>query len=449
MIVENKKEAQDEQFENAESIVFAADITNEEANLFQLLKEIQGKRLISPEVKGYQDFLAAYSSSSGYQVFKGSIDALATSDIVISLGVWFQDQGEDTTLFAHKIIEETMPKFVYMHPIEDVTLERDVTQFIKYEVGSEEGVAALLAYTLLQNRTIPEDIEEVLEDFDIGYLSAESNVGEEELESMYESIHQRSRISLIVGSDLYTHPKAGQIAKLIALLELYAGVNVVCIPPAKNALGIAMACQIDNEAEGQTLFYESCKEGTFVNANKYVSMGYDKQLTDIEGLNSIASSVGLHEDDLAGYSNRLPQEQGFQAIDSGLNDFPVYKLGLQDRCKEFTLDEIDYLPVYDGALVYTYKVKRTADNDEKSVDVLKGSKQFALATKLQDGDQITYEVGGVKFIRVFKIDTHLKGVIALNPVFDIKLSADLISSYRFSRLAFEKINNQNIGNNDE
>ena len=43
----------------------------------------------------------------------------------------------------------------------------------------------------------------------------------------------------------------------------------------------------------------------------------------------------------------------------------------------------------------------------------------------------------------------MKGVVALNPTFDIKLSASLLSSYRFSRLAFEKINNQKIGNNDE
>jgi len=88
------------------------------------------------------------------------------------------------------------------------------------------------------------------------------------------------------------------------------------------------------------------------------------------------------------------------------------------------------------------------EEEDQKRDILTGSKQFALATKLQDGDQITYEVGGMKFQRVFKIDTHMKGVIALNPVFDIKLSADLISSYRFSRLAFEKIN-QNIGNDDE
>ena len=82
--------------------------------------------------------------------------------------------------------EEKKAKFVYMHPIEDVTLQSNITQFIKYEVGSEEGVAALLAYTLLEDKELPEEIEDILEDLDIGYLSAESNVGEEELESMYE-----------------------------------------------------------------------------------------------------------------------------------------------------------------------------------------------------------------------------------------------------------------------
>ncbi len=39
-----------------------------------------------------------------------------------------------------------------MHPIEDATLRANITQFIKYEVGSEEGVAALLAYTLLRRQ---------------------------------------------------------------------------------------------------------------------------------------------------------------------------------------------------------------------------------------------------------------------------------------------------------
>jgi NADH-quinone oxidoreductase subunit G len=36
----------------------------------------------------------------------------------------------------------------------------------------------------------------------------------------------------------------------------------------------------------------------------------------------------------------------------------------------------------------------------------------------------------------------MKGTIALNPTFDMGLSASSVSSYRFSRLAFEKTNKE-------
>ncbi len=301
-IMEHRNESQKENFEDVDSIVFSADITNEEALLFQRLKEKQEKRLICPEAKGYQDFLKAYSSSTGYHLFKGDLETLAASDIVISLGVWFQDESTEFTTLVRKTLDEKKPKFVYMHPIEDTALQGCITQFVKYEVGSEEGVAALLAYTLLEDKEFPSEINDILEEFDIGYLSAESNVGEEELESMYETIDEKTTLSLIIGSDLYTHPKAGQIAKLIAFLEIYAGVNVVCIPPAKNALGVALVCDLDDVIQGQSVVYESCKEGTYVDADKCVYMHGEMQSSGVEGLNSIAKSLGLHEDTLMDYT---------------------------------------------------------------------------------------------------------------------------------------------------
>jgi len=448
--VENNYERQKENFKDADSIVFSADITNEEALVLQLLKVKQGKRLICPEAKAYQDFLKAYGSSSGYHIFKGNVDTLAASDVVISFGVWFQDESAESTTLVRKMAEEKKAKFVYMHPIEDVTLQPTITQFIKYEVGSEEGVAALLAHTLLEDKDLSKDIEDILEDLDIGYLSAESNVGEEELESMYSLMSGKTTTSLIIGSDLYTHPKAGQIAKLIALLEQYAGVNVLCLPPTKNALGVALVCQLDDVAQGQSVSYKSCKEGTYVNVDKCVYMNEDMLTLDVAGLNSISNDLVLDTKTLIDYSNQLPQDKGFQILsDDDLKKPCMYRLIPQEQIRDFTLDEIDDLPVYDGAVIYTCKVEKLVAEERKIEGVLSASKQFAMATKLQDGDVISFEIEGVKFTRVFKIDTYMKGVIALNPTFDIDLSASLISSYRFSRLAFEKINNQKIGNNDE
>ncbi len=448
--MENNYESQKENFKDAKSIVFSADITNEEALVLQSLKEKHGKRLICPEAKSYQDFLKAYSSSSGYHLFKGDLHTLVTSEVVISFGAWFQHEETEPLSLIRQTLEEKKAKFVYMHPIEDVTLQTSITQFIKYEVGSEEGVAALLAHTLLQDKALSQEIKDILEDLDIGYLSAESNVGEEELESMYSLIAGKTTISLIIGSDLYTHPKAGQIAKLIALLERYAGMHVVCVPPVQNALGVALICQLDDVSQGRSVSYKSCKEGTYVNVDKCVYVNEDMHTSDVDGLNSISNDLGLDTKNLIDYSNQLPQDKGFQKLcEDDIKKPCIYRLIPQERIKDFTLEEIDDLPVYDGAVIYTYKIEKLVAEERKIEGVLSGSKQFAMATKLQDGDVISFEIEGVKFTRVFKIDTYMKGVIALNPTFDIDLSASLISSYRFSRLAFEKINNQKIGNNDE
>lgn len=455
--MEYRHESEQEDFEEvvsslkeAQSIVFSADITNEEALLLQLLKEKYGTKLLCPEAKGYQDFIRSYGSSSGYHVFGGDMQVLATSDIVISFGVWFQDERAESITLVCETFKEKKPEIVYMHPIEDRALHSGITQFIKYEAGSEEGVAALLAYMLLKEKKLPQEIEDVLEDLDIGYLSAESNVGEEEFESMRTLIGDSSTISLIVGSDVYTHPKAGQIAKLLALLERYAQVNVLCLPPARNALGIALLCQLDDVAEGSSVVYQSCKEGTYVNLDKCVYRNDDMKLSEVGGLNSVGNVLELNAQDLLGYSNRLPKDKGFQVLSrNDLMKHCMYQLAPQEQTSDFALDEIDDLPVYDGAVIYTYGVTSPITEKNRLEGILSGSKQFAMAAKLQDGDLISFEIGGAKFTRVFKIDTHMKGVIALNPTFDIKLSASLISSYRFSRLAFENINNQKIGNNNE
>ncbi len=432
----------------AQSIVFSADISNEEAELLQELHLKQQTVLVCPEAKAYQHFLNTYASVSGQYLFKGKISAVLHSDLVLTFGVWLEDKRAESMSVLCDILKENKPKVVYMHPIEDRVLHSDITQFIKYEVGSEEGVAALLVQVLLKEKKLPEEIEESMEALDIGYLSAESNVGEEELDAVYELISESGAVSVIIGSDLYMHPKAEQIAKLLALLERYTPFNIVCLPPAHNALGIAMICTLAEAPSGETVGYESCKVGTYVNADKQVCTNPD--IDSIEALNALGRLVGDAAEDISAYSRRLPKDKGFREISAeDVKQSCLYELELQEQQSTFVLDEIEELPVYDGAVIYTYETTDRVNEKETFKGILSGSKQFALAAKLQDGERISFVIDGVKFTRVFKIDTLMKGVIALNPTFDIKLSASLISSYRFSRLAFENTNNQKIGNNNE
>lgn len=117
--------------------------------------------------------------------------------------------------------------FVYMHPMDDKSLEDKYTQFIKYEVGSEEGVLSLLASFLITDADTY--VKDYLEDLDIGYVSAESNVGEEELEELVENFSSKDKKVLVIGDDIYEHPRLVNILKLIALIKKYTDFEVILL----------------------------------------------------------------------------------------------------------------------------------------------------------------------------------------------------------------------------
>jgi NADH-quinone oxidoreductase subunit G len=76
---------------------------------------------------------------------------------------------------------------------------------------------------------------------------------------------------------------------------------------------------------------------------------------------------------------------------------------------------------------------------------LVGSTAFAEETGLSDGQRVSFEIDGVTFDRVFKIDTSMSGNIALNPSYDMGLSAALIFSYRFKSIDFSASKNEEVG----
>ena len=60
---------------------------------------------------------------------------------------------------------------------------------------------------------------------------------------------------MMIGEDLYFHDKAENLAKLVALVEATCDIDVVMTPPKSNALGVALICDLDDEATGYTIGY--------------------------------------------------------------------------------------------------------------------------------------------------------------------------------------------------
>ncbi len=465
-----------EALKTAESILFTSKITNEEALILQKLKERYGFKLVNHEARAYQRFMQAYASITGKKYYNGTLADIANSRGVIVLGSRIHDDNPQVHYHITMASKRHRARVIYMHSLEDSSIQNVVTQFIKYEVGSEEGVAALLIETLLAQKQLPDAISEILNDLDIGNLSAESNVGEEELEILASSLRRKTALSLVVGSDLYTHPRAENIAKMLALLERYAGFSVMLVPPSTNTLGVSMICDLDTEATGSTVGYNvqadtvlsaigqgdlsmpalNQQEGTFTTLDKRVVPTHAAVSYGGYTLKDLANALGVIAEHTIDYTKMLPISQGYQPIefdalpdrfDQSGESHRGYRLSEIETEVIEKIEEIEELDGYDGVVVYhcdtqihlASVLRPVEEETQEAYSTLTGSNQFAMAAKLKDNEVIEFMSNGITYRRVFKIDRSMKGMIALNPVSDMGLSAGLISSYRFDRVTFQKV----------
>lgn len=95
---------------------------------------------------------------------------------------------------------------------------------INYEVGTEEGVLILLAYFLCKEPSTR--LQSIFDKIDIGYLSAETNIGEEELLELKDFIGN-DRIDILLTSDFLSHPSNTNILAIFSEIALEK--NISCL----------------------------------------------------------------------------------------------------------------------------------------------------------------------------------------------------------------------------
>ncbi|MDA3908006.1 MAG: NADH-quinone oxidoreductase subunit G [Sulfurimonas sp.] len=452
----------------AKAIRFSSMITNEEAHILQLLKEKLDIKLFNEDARKFQEFMRAYSSVSGKLHHSGSLDAIKQSDAAIIIGSRIATDNPAVRYALTTAAKHNGAKIVYAHPMEDTLMQNTVTQLMKYEVGTEEGVLALLANAILAeaDADLSDEEKEVFDDLDLGYLYAESNIGDEEIDFMMKSFTRAKKRVLIIGNDLIAHKRSENIAKLAAMIEKYSSFSLVVVPSDINTLGASLICDLDKDediidvvgynAKGNfiisSLAYANLavpslnqQEGTFVNIDNKVlptnvAVGFDGYT-----LNDVASACGVESENTVDYTNKLNKKAGFKDIDfDSLENF-LSPHGDDNRgylldevtCKaDGKLDEIDDLPEFNGTIIYHSNpvlqfnayTNKTAQLERDNT--LRGSAQFASAAKIADGDRVEVSFAHKTITREFKLDNELKGTVALNPTFDDVVDA---SRYRFEK----------------
>lgn len=432
-------------------------LTNEEALLLQKLSDRMGFKLVAESIRPFQRFLNAYAAASGESLYNATVADVAQSDAVLLIGCDAVDEAPTVRTALNGAALNRRAQIVELSVVSDPRLSRAVTQSIRYEAGTEEGVLALLVKTLIA-QPWPE-LKTWIDALDEGNLSAESNVGEEELQKLCVRLKNAQKRTIVAGADLYAHPRAEVIAALLGVLRR-AGFEVLMVPPSTNALGVALICNLSDEAAGfgvgirqhadvvlNDLPALSQQEGTITTLDKTVKPLNAALAWQGLTLGAIANALGETIEWMIELTPCLPEEKGFAPVAFDALNFsggkPGYGLKLQTAQPNAALTAVAPLGEYNGTVVrFTNPASRISPAAAqspllKTEGVLRGSAQFAAAARIEPEARVEIALKSGKITRRFVLDKDLKGTVARLETFDLPPVIQGAIGYRYETVKIQ------------
>lgn len=520
-----------EAFKKADTIKFTSTITNEEAYLLQALRDKFGYKLVNNEAKAFQTFLNYYSEISGTKLYGYDLEATHNVNFVISVGTAIKSDNPNARYALNNSMTVNKGAGLYFHPLKDPVIE-DLGKSIMtmYHAPLQEEIVLYLILDLFADKEklpseiveylasfhtkktitveeiIKEEITEIVKVMKINEESGEEEEIEEEkkkivpkkitkevevdenalleilgandnfMEELEKNLAKKDSFALIAGPDLYTHPNAKNLARLLALIEKYSAFEITMIPTLTNSLGVALICELDDEVGSYTIGYNTKgdftlsalgdgdldmpainqQEGTLTSINKRVNptnaaIGYNGY-----ELNDIANALGFNAENVIEYTKMLPTKSGF--ISKEFDTLPNHYENDGTECRGYLLDNVAVKKCGDesvekfketkleGTLIYmanpvrqftpfTYK---TTNLDEVSGVYM--SEEFLANSDFNEGDIVRVKSASGELVANIVSDNKISGDIIVLPTFDSKLNSEaLFSSYRFATASIERV----------
>ncbi|CAA6818439.1 MAG: NADH-ubiquinone oxidoreductase chain G (EC [uncultured Sulfurovum sp.] len=464
-----------EAVKNAGTIRFNSLITNEEALMLQTLKEKTGVKLYNPEVRPFQKFLKLYSDASGASLYNGTTDTALKCDFVVSVGGALRNDSPGMKYAFNNIQKMNKGAGMYFHPVGDKlipTFGKTVETFT-HKAGLEEATLYLLLDLFADADKLPSDVKDYVAGLNrddlLTLLGADAEAFNKGFDKMMK---KKERFVLMVGEDYYGHAKAENLAKLIVLLEEAAGFQVLMNPPKSNALGVALICDLDDEATGSTVGYNengdfklsalgtgdldmpalNQQEGTFTTLNKRVvptnvAMAYGGYV-----LNDIMAEIMDAPRETIEWTPHLPTDKGYQAMefDDMLNTFDNsgqdnrgYLLNLTFADVELpTTEKFDENDALDGDIVYRCNPPRQFnDFSDKAHQIFEAFGLYASperAETLGSKAEILFKDGKITVDVI--VDNKMEGdVVALSDFKSAENVYELFGASRYQKVTIRKV----------
>ncbi|WP_103640939.1 NADH-quinone oxidoreductase subunit G [Campylobacter concisus] len=305
------------------NIKFNSFITNEEALILEHLREKFDLNLINNEALNYQKFLNKFSEFSGLSSYNADYEDIKNSDFIITAGSFLRHESPVTSFKLNNALKMNKAAGIYFHHITDEVVKKYSKNFIY--VAHEAGKLEQILLFILKNwgENLPSALTSKLENFDENFGLDVPALSED-----------KSKFTLILGSDFYTDENANLLAALTGVISRATPFRVMLIPPRTNSLGVAKICTLASEKKpGKTLGYNengnykfsifegdidasalNQQEGTFTSINNALvptnvaipHKGYF--------LNDIANALGLMAKNTIDYTPLLPKEKGYRGI---------------------------------------------------------------------------------------------------------------------------------------
>jgi NADH-quinone oxidoreductase subunit G len=437
-----------EAFKKAEVINFNSVITNEEAMMLQTLKEKLGVKLINREARAFQRFLGFYKEASGQSLYSLDFKEVMATDFVISLGSCLRKDNPNARYAFNNVQKLNKGAGLYFHPVGDAlvpTFGKNIEMFT-HKVGYEEAVLLFIIKLFADQDKLPASVKDQLETDFVELLGGDSATFEKSFDKMMK---KKESFSLIVGEDLYFHDKAENIAKLIAVLEAASEVKVAMIPPKTNSLGVALICDLDDEAEGYTIGYNESgdfklsalgdgdldmpamnqQEGTLTNMHKRVTPTNAALEYDGYELNDIMREVVAAPKETIMWTEHLPISKGFKTV--GFDSLPNYYSndGVEHRgylldvtsieVEEISVDKFDDANALEGEIAYRCNPQRQFnDFSDKAHQIFEGFGLYASPKKAETlGSKVEVEFENGKLTLDVIVDERMEGDIVAIPDF--------------------------------
>ncbi len=466
---ENRVEGKDEKafanaieaFNRAEVIHFNSTITNEEALMLQTLKEKKGIKLINREARAFQRFLHFYKEASGNSLYTTDFKEVMASNFVMSVGASLRNDNPNARYAFNNVQKMNKGAGIYFHPVGDnlvPTFGRAVETFT-HKVGYEEAVLLFIIKLFADESKLPNSVKEQLDSDFVTMLGGDSDKFEKSFAKMMK---KKTDFSLIVGEDLYFHEKAENLAKLIAVLEASSSVKVAMIPPRTNSLGVALICDLDDEANGYTIGYNELgdfklsalgdgdldipamnqQEGTLTNMHKRVTptnaaleyKGYE--------LNDIMKEIISAPRETIDWTPHLPIAKGFKAVEFDSLPNGYSNDGTENRgylletskleASEIVVDKFEEKSL-EGDIVYRCNPQRQFnDFSDKAHQIFEKFGLYVSASKAKSlGERVVVEFDSRNLTLDIIVDERMEGDIVAVP--DFKSAENIYELFGESR----------------